>query len=155
MGSALERRIAAVAVPFGLVVGLVLAACGESSFGPPAAASDAGTDAAEDSSSDAADADGGDAAPICPLPGSFGSAACNRCMGERCCAVVTACESDPVCKALEHCVLACIGTPDRRLCYEACLQSNANGRALWEPVLGCWSGPSDTLCYGDCTRSGN
>lgn len=104
---------------------------------------DAGSDSGEDA---------GDAAASCNLPGVYGKPACMRCMAERCCAQVTACENDPACKGLQHCTLDCQGTVEAKRCYEGCLQTYADGGSLWTPVYDCWTTPSATLCYTDCTR---
>jgi len=94
---------------------------------------------------------GADVAPSCSLPGVYGSKACMRCVAAACCAQVTACESDPTCKAMQRCTLDCLPKNDGGGCYQTCQSTHAGGLPLWQPVYDCWYGPPPEGCLVDCT----
>ena len=139
------------------VLGGVVLTCTEagcsSSTSAGATPADAGTEAGE---AGVVDADPGDAASeaeagSCKLSTTYGSTACNRCMGERCCAVVTTCDSDPECKVLEACVTGCLLDADAGGCRQLCLDAHPAAKARWDSVESCWFGSPATGCIVDCT----
>jgi hypothetical protein len=142
----------AVVLSCGLVIGALLA-CSESTS--PSAGEDG-----EDAGSDAADAtadvvldgpaDASEAAS-CTLPGVYGSKACNACVAARCCGLITACENDVKCKPLQACVLECPTKPDAGGCYQGCLATHPEGRALWDPIFDCWYHTPPEGCLVECT----
>lgn len=117
----------------------IIAACEESDT-PTVAASDAATESSTPELDAANASDVSDAALTCDtLPGSYGSKSCNDCMKTTCCAVITSCEADPACKALQKCTLDCIQGPDAGACYnQKCLVEHAAGKQIWDQVYACW-----------------
>lgn len=103
---------------------------------------DAGeNDAAPEASDEDASLDVADSAPTCTpasLPGSYGSKMCNECVAASCCAEVTACENDPLCKPLQRCLLDCLKDPDGGGCYAMCMSNHPSGKKTWDTVEKCW-----------------
>ena len=117
-----------------LVALALVAACSDAKPRPVVEApADAGADAG-DSAAPVVDA-GPDAA--CTLLHSFGSSACNACVGETCCAPLTACYANTACKKLVDCVLACLDTPDAGGCAQACEAETADENGLWGKLQSC------------------
>ncbi|HVH45028.1 MAG TPA: hypothetical protein VM925_21895 [Labilithrix sp.] len=130
------ERLAVVALAFGATAAF---ACGDSS----ATALDSGAVGSEAGSPDAERTDASsaafDAGATCELPSSFGSKKCNECVAESCCASVSDCTSDPLCKPLVECILGCIDEPDAGGCVDECKvqHPDPNAHAKWDTIETC------------------
>lgn len=98
---------------------------------------------------DATDADG---AASCPLPGRLGSAICERCLSERCCDVIVACDHDPACKIVLTCVQACLLAPNEGPCIDKCVRDTPAGATKYRAFESCIAGDEPTGCSIDCSQ---
>jgi hypothetical protein len=122
-------------------------ACSSSTSSTPPA------DAAPEADEDVSSPDGGSDAGACALPATYGSKACQACVGERCCGPIGKCEGDEKCKPLGKCVTDCLQVPDAGGCRKDCFVTypDTSGRALWDAVEHCWFSDPPTGCLLDCT----
>ncbi len=95
--------------------------------------------------------DGGDGGGVCPIPGSFGSEACDRCLAARCCDVILECEQDTACRDLMLCTQGCLSKPDIGACMDECYVDHADGEAKFLPVDSCIAGEPPEGCVVDCS----
>lgn len=141
-----------------LPIGAALA-CGSSTAPPPSAVE---VDAALSADADASDGgnatatDAPDSAAQCVLSRRFGSELCDRCLKERCCSPILACESDASCKVLLDCSQACIlGSSNVPECIERCLQQTPAGRDKYKAFEACIAAsPQSSVpgCAFDCSQ---
>lgn len=148
------QRAAIVLFGIGMPTAATLLACGNSNGGDvPVEASEA--DAANERGDAPADAgsDTIDAEPQCVLPGRYGSEECERCLKLRCCDVITACESNPDCKPLNRCNLACRFEPDAGGCRFGCEAQFPAGKSGLRAIDQCGANKEPQGCRDVCTTS--
>jgi len=143
------RSVVGVLVGSCLVAVGLIAGCSSSSSKTPPSPADVDSGDGEAGSVEAGDADLADA-PLCTLPGVFGSDECHACLNRHCCAPIGACTSDPICKPLVLCILACLPKPDAGGCRAACEAANPGAEKLLDAVVLCGGRPADGSCGAVC-----
>jgi hypothetical protein len=87
--------------------------------------------------------DGG-SSPCTPV---MGDDQCTRCLKERCCDEINACEADAPCAKLRHCLLACSGGIDES-CINTCYLKYPDENGKYKPVNDCRF--SSNKCLTSC-----
>jgi hypothetical protein len=101
--------------------------------GVDAGGTDAGTDASDSAT---VDADAG-VSCVARLPGSFGSNACNKCVGTKCCGVLDTCTADQDCNGAMACNLPCFNEADSGGCFRTCIATTDGGNK-YLAFQNCW-----------------
>lgn len=104
------------------------------------------------------DGGGGDGGGSCPAIGTLVTfappAACDTCMGSKCCMEVTTCYSDKgdagsdTCVDYDDCVNPCASLMGmaQQQCVAACDATHPNSKAKWNAVATCLTGKCNTEC---------
>jgi hypothetical protein len=75
---------------------------------------------------------------------TFGSAACNSCMGQSCCARDMTCSNNTDCLTLISCVRSC--APSNQTCVSTCRTQSQNGIAAYDNLIDCMTSSCSTVC---------
>ena len=109
---------------------------------PDAMVGDGGSaDVAKDTAIDAPSDAGADVEAsvncVSRLPGSFGSSACNKCVGSKCCGQLDTCVADQSCNGAMTCNLACFNEADSGGCFKTCIATTDGGNK-YLAMQDCW-----------------